>query len=293
MGKESESKIETEEADFLSSKEMKNGIVCTVFTYEGNAENIYPKDGEDVDVSFTLETNYEELKVSWFIEAMGQYKSLTWSKVKLLSCNQNIYGNYIVKGQYHNDSFSDAFGSMPYERKFKVRDDMYIKITIFIYHRPQERVLMSSVVEDYGKLLENKESSDLTFVVQNQEIKAHSQVLAARSDGFATILKSKAAGEKIEVNDVEPYIFKLLLKFVYCGIFNAVDTDDLLKLVVAADKYSLDSLVKICEERLIFNLSVDNVVSVLKASYVLKTDVMKNKCLEFISKNMDKVVLEV
>ena len=76
----------------------------------------------------------------------------------------------------------------------------------------------------------------------------------------------------IEIEDIEPQIFKALLKFIYTDMFppsddhtdEGVDGDIMAQhLIVAADRYALDRLRLICEEKLAKKINADNVVTTL------------------------------
>ena len=58
--------------------------------------------------------------------------------------------------------------------------------------------------------------------------------------------------DEVKVPDVEPEIFRGLLRFLYSGLAPENVTDKALDLLLAADKYGVDGLKQICEEKLLF-----------------------------------------
>lgn len=124
---------------------------------------------------------------------------------------------------------------------------------IFTVHINYRTDKTRSLADDYELFFENQDSKDLIFVVGSEEISAHKQILLARNDFIAKMINNNRRNNtgRIKISDMEPNIFKYLLKFIYCKKLETADTDDLLKLLIAADKYSEKSLVNVCARRLI------------------------------------------
>lgn len=95
---------------------------------------------------------------------------------------------------------------------------------------------------------------------------------------------------RAEITDIEPKIFKLLLRFMYCGKLDCHEADELLKLTLAADKYEVKSLVSLCSYRISNKLTVDNAVDALIVADRVRNNYCKNKCMDFIIENKDKVI---
>lgn len=151
----------------------------------------------------------------------------------------------------------------------------------------------NQMVEDFTQFFENDSFSDVTFIFEDKEITAHKQILAARNSVFRSMFENDMLEKKngrVEIKDMEPYIFKLLLQFIYSEKFEIHDFQDWLKLIVAADRYSIKSLVKICEDRIFNNLSIDNVVDAFITVDLVNAEVLKKRCVEFILKNRHQVV---
>jgi len=119
---------------------------------------------------------------------------------------------------------------------------------------------------DYLKLLESADNSDVTFSVQGVQIKAHKTVLLARSSYFASMfssdMKESASGE-IDVPDADPTAFRGMLEYLYGGSSPKGLNDIAMDLFSLADKYGLKDLQQICESHILANLNADNVVDTL------------------------------
>ena len=82
--------------------------------------------------------------------------------------------------------------------------------------------------------------------------------MAARSPVFAVMFKhpskEKLAGI-VNVPDIEPDVFKVLLRYIYIGQVPLQRMDKLaIGLLAAADKYLLEKLKKACRDHLVKNI---------------------------------------
>ena len=117
---------------------------------------------------------------------------------------------------------------------------------------------------DLLKLLETASNTDVTFVVQGESIKAHKSILAVRSQYFQRMFESDVEEnitDEVKVPDIEPEVFRGLLQFLYSGLAPKNVADKAFELLLAADKYGVDGLIKICEDKASIHLG--NVVDLL------------------------------
>ncbi|KAJ1700470.1 hypothetical protein LUZ63_000249 [Rhynchospora breviuscula] len=64
-------------------------------------------------------------------------------------------------------------------------------------------------------------------------------------------------------------------------------------LFVAADRYALDGLKILCEDRLLRDISMDNAISTLALAEEFDLEELKDMCLSFISEPLNLVLLSV
>lgn len=131
--------------------------------------------------------------------------------------------------------------------------------------------------------------------VKNEEIRGHKQIISARNDIFAKMftcdMVEKISG-RVEITDIEAKIFKLVLRYIYSGKFESKDdADELLKVMVAADKYFVKNLVDTCARRLWTNLTVENVPEILEIADRVGVDFLKVECTKFMKKNETKQIV--
>uniref|UniRef100_A0A8C8Z317 Speckle type BTB/POZ protein like n=1 Tax=Prolemur simus TaxID=1328070 RepID=A0A8C8Z317_PROSS len=141
------------------------------------------------------------------------------------------------------------------------------------------------LAEDLGNLWENTRFTDCSFFVRGKEFKAHKSVLAARSPVFNAMFEHEMEESKknrVEINDLDPEVFKEMMRFVYTG--KAPNLDKMAdNLLAAADKYALERLKVMCEEALCSNLSVENVADTLVLADLHSAEQLKAQAIDFIN----------
>lgn len=148
----------------------------------------------------------------------------------------------------------------------------------------------SRLKDDLGKLLENELFSDVTLVVNGGELRAHKNVLAARSPVFASLFRSNPDEEptRLTIPDVDYDVMRELLRFIYTG--QPLDLSGVAKdLLVAADFYELNRLKVMCEDALCSSLSIENVVDMLKFANDHKAEQLKAEIFAWIVDNAGRV----
>jgi speckle-type POZ protein len=154
----------------------------------------------------------------------------------------------------------------------------------------------STLADDFGELFSNEDFADITFVVGGTaRFKAHKAVLTVRSPVLAGQFKSGMADsqtEEIHVDpDISPEIFREVLRFVYTDRVeeNVLKTDPT-HLLAAADRYGLERLKCLCESKLWDMLDGENASWVLLAADRHSATRLKHYCLDWISKNAEKIL---
>jgi speckle-type POZ protein len=142
------------------------------------------------------------------------------------------------------------------------------------------------------RVLRNGRGADVTLLVGGRDFRAHRFMLAVRSPVFNAQLFGPMTVDKdkqhIEVDDMEPAIFEMLLLFIYMDSLppcneNKYDVATMQHLLVAADRYGLDILKVMCENELCKSIDIKNVKSTLALASQHYCDGLKNACLEFMS----------
>lgn len=150
----------------------------------------------------------------------------------------------------------------------------------------------SDIGNDLGRMLDKAHGSDVSFYVGGETFHAHRAVLAARSPVFETELLGSMAEARmacITVHDVEPAVFKALLRFAYTDRLpedlelarSSSPMDFFLHLLVAADRYGLDRLKLVCASKLRENVMVDTVARVLACAKTYNCPELTDSCMDF------------
>uniref|UniRef100_A0A8C6SWV6 Speckle type BTB/POZ protein n=1 Tax=Neogobius melanostomus TaxID=47308 RepID=A0A8C6SWV6_9GOBI len=124
------------------------------------------------------------------------------------------------------------------------------------------------------------------------EFQAHKAILAARSPVFSAMFEHEMEESKknrVEINDVEPEVFKEMMCFIYTDKAPNLDkmADDLL---AAADKYALERLKVMCEDALCTSLSVENAAEILILADLHSADQLKTQAVDFINYHAAEVM---
>lgn len=149
-------------------------------------------------------------------------------------------------------------------------------------------------------LLDSEVGCDITFHVGEETFKAHKLILAARSPVFRAQffgLIGDPNTDRVELADIEPSIFKVMLQFIYSdsvpdlhevtgSMSMCTSTIMLQHLLAAADRYGLDRLKQLCEARLCEEVSVDTVATTLSLAEQHHCSQLKAICLKFAATNL-------
>ncbi|KAJ1255549.1 hypothetical protein BS78_K189500 [Paspalum vaginatum] len=137
--------------------------------------------------------------------------------------------------------------------------------------------------------------ADVVFQVGGHTFGAHRRVLAARSPVLeAELSKGTAVGDSCtRIDGVLPHVFMSLLHFVYTDSLpqmTAVEEPTMTEhLLAAADRFSMQELKLVCEEKLIRELNDDTAAKILKLAVQHRSSFLKEACIEFLE---DAPVLE-
>ncbi|XBI95037.1 hypothetical protein VPH35_031578 [Triticum aestivum] len=197
---------------------------------------------------------------------------------------------------------NDSLGFPKFVEKSKLKSSsrlLTIRCVLAVIKEPPAECKRNLIVDPPPELpdrlhrtLKNGRGTDITLLVGGREFSAHRFMLAAQSPVFEALFGPMMDKDTlcVEIADVEPAIFEMLLHYVY--------TDSLpptmQHLLVGTVRYGLDRLKVMCEKRLCRNIDASTVTSILALATHHSSDQLKDACLEFISSSrevMDAVVL--
>ncbi|TKC52835.1 hypothetical protein EI555_019327 [Monodon monoceros] len=146
--------------------------------------------------------------------------------------------------------------------------------------------------------LNNKEMSDVAFLVEGKLFYAHRVLLVTASNRFKTLMTNKSeqdgdSSKTIEVGDMKYHIFQMMMQYLYYGGTESMDipTGDILELLSAASLFQLDALQRHCEILCSQTLSVESAVNTYKYAKIHSAPELALFCEGFFLKHM-KALLE-
>ncbi|XP_052169315.1 BTB/POZ and MATH domain-containing protein 2-like [Oryza glaberrima] len=185
-----------------------------------------------------------------------------------------------------------------------VRDDGFAircDVTVVMELRTEDRttplveVPPPDLHRHLGGLLESGDGADVTFHVAGEEVPAHRYILAARSPVFKAELfgqmkESSSSNTIVKVDDMEAEVFRALLAFIYTDALPETKTkanqeDELViaqHLLVAADRYGMERLKLLCEEKVVEYIDRGSVATLMALAEQHHCQALKEACFRFL-----------
>ena len=171
--------------------------------------------------------------------------------------------------------------------------NIHLQLTIY----GEERELISNtrfqgmekVCEDFGRLYYSTEFSDVDINCQGEVFKCHKAILSTRSDVFRAIFQETGTNE-VNIHDFELDVVAETLHFIYTGVLTEMGKVMLRhkahRLLALAERYHLNVLKNISEERLCLTLRVDNSIQYLRVGEVFGAMTLRRMALELVARRM-------
>ncbi|KAL6643062.1 hypothetical protein ACP70R_021243 [Stipagrostis hirtigluma subsp. patula] len=197
------------------------------------------------------------------------------------------------------------------ERSAHLKDDCFtVRCDIIVAGEIRAEDTASFIVvpppnssQHFRDLLMGGQGADVEFLVAGEAFSAHRCVLAARSPVFKAQLfggmrEGTISEDCIQIDDIAPQVFKSLLHFIYTDSLPETEGQDMAgatmmqHLLEAADRYDMQRLKLICEDRLCRRIDVGTVATTLALAEQHHCQGLKEACFEFLmsSKTLEAVV---
>jgi len=160
----------------------------------------------------------------------------------------------------------------------------------------QPRQLISTtgwIQQDLENIFKHQSRSDICFIIDGHELRAHRLILFARSPVFAAMINKAEAEDELmnrfQIDNVSFMTFKELIHFMYTDqvVLSESNVDSLL---AAAQDYSIPLLINKCEEYLYStSLTVENCCEKLISADVNKSVHLKKMVVDYIRSNSAEV----
>ncbi|XP_065203012.1 speckle-type POZ protein B-like [Planococcus citri] len=150
----------------------------------------------------------------------------------------------------------------------------------------------SELKRDLGYLLKNYTYSDVVVLVNDKSFPAHKAILAVRSNILAGMLQATERTpehkHRIIIRDLKEEVVNEMLRYIYVG--ECQNLERLAKeLLVAACKYELEGLKRICVQALSQALTVDNVSEILIFADNWNVAELKAKTVRFVASRYTEI----
>jgi len=172
--------------------------------------------------------------------------------------------------------------------------------TLFGSKNPDNNILQHThqrhekLSHDLGQVLVGKEFSDIEIKCNETVFPCHQLILAARSPVFKAMIQAEMKEKqtkKIVIKDSNPRTVAEMLNFMYTGDILLDKLEEIVSdLLGVADKYELNDLKEMCEEKLCSSLSVENSIACLVLGDLHHASKLKKMALELVAKNTRKIV---
>jgi speckle-type POZ protein len=142
-------------------------------------------------------------------------------------------------------------------------------------------------------LWKTKTLADVKFQCDGKSIKAHTLILASGSPVLAAMFENdfKEKQERVvNITDIKANIFENLLQYIYTGeVALETEVEDAAELLIAADKYAVETLKEECAVYLKNDLKVENAARYLVIAHLHNSTVLHEATLQFMSENAKAV----
>ena len=147
------------------------------------------------------------------------------------------------------------------------------------------------VINDLDSLFTKKSFSDLEIKCDEEVFHCHQNILSARCPVFLAMFQTdmvKNYSKTVIISDVKKEVFSEMLRFIYTGRVSSVDSlKELAKdLLVAANKYQLDLLKRLCEDELGSTLEESNCLELFVFGDIHQASKLKMAALESVLMNL-------
>jgi speckle-type POZ protein len=204
----------------------------------------------------------------------GTWASVSWPYFS------NIYERNGYDTSSSEESDSDDSDDRPTKKYAAYQLILEFKDTSFL---EGERHMLTHL----SKMLDNQSMADVTFIVKNEKISAHSVIVVSVSPVICAMLEKgnfkEGVTKTVKIDDIDPLVFKEMLRYLYTGTAPKLNEDTMTEpLLLAADKYQIKGLMDLCEQSLIKKLNMQTVFHFLVLAHLHSAPQLLEASLKFL-----------
>lgn len=160
-----------------------------------------------------------------------------------------------------------------------------------LFDRSKETFSRLKELDRFKNFLASGDYSDITIVATGKNYKLHKCVLASCSDVFDKMFQKELKEiNLLVISDVRTEVLDEFFSFIYTGQVNETAKFIIGELLTAAEKYCIEGLKTLCEEKMCVNLTVSNAVEYLKLAVSNNAKELKTCAISLMSLNLNKFV---
>ncbi|KAJ8673669.1 hypothetical protein QAD02_004931 [Eretmocerus hayati] len=145
---------------------------------------------------------------------------------------------------------------------------------------------------EYELLFENGQFSDVTIVIEKQELHLHKSILSIRSPVFAAMFINNFKENLTNIVWIEDQtydVMKEFFRYLYVAKVNNID-DHALEFFILSNKHTVDGLKILSEQNLMKTLQNETVLERLDFASLHDAKNLRDKYVKFIASNAREIV---
>lgn len=143
-------------------------------------------------------------------------------------------------------------------------------------------------------LRSSSDFSDCVLIVGSgdtvETVQAHGMVLCMSSPKFEELLITNKSDGPVQVADIEPRIFQMMLDYMYLDKIELKNAEDASFVYKAAVKYCMPHLCEISARFMVRDMNFDTLWPVLQLVSEIQEPVLREECAKFVRKNPSLVL---
>uniref|UniRef100_A0A0K0EZI5 Speckle-type POZ protein (inferred by orthology to a human protein) n=1 Tax=Strongyloides venezuelensis TaxID=75913 RepID=A0A0K0EZI5_STRVS len=145
------------------------------------------------------------------------------------------------------------------------------------------------------KMYESSDEADCQIICNGTVLNVHKFMLIAYSPVFNAMFEHKETKESkeniIKIVDENLQTLETMIDYIYSGtIPELLNDDEIIDLLQLADKYDIQPLYHLCQDRLIFHLTEMNVCEMLQVSEAYKAQSLMDACIRLVARNLNHIL---
>lgn len=287
--------------DMFDGKEVGDNILSPQFsfnsafdsgsTYNGHL-SLYPKGDEE-------EESKDSIALYLFAEDINENMDVRFYFLLLNKNNEQVISFY---SKYKFEDYTSGWGTSEFTKASFIRDPknkilkenkftIICKVTVeknivltAAEEKKKENACRLEEFESFGKLLVTKSFSDITITADEKSFELHKCILSTRSSVFEAMFKSdmkESTQNIVKIEDIKSEVLEELFRYIYTGKVNDV-TEIICELLTAAEKYCVDGLKMLCEDKMCDYLELSNAVEYLKFAIINNAEKAKKEIMKCI-----------